>query len=291
MKVLVLGGDGMLGHQVARQLSNSHELAVTTRKPPSSAITTALTGCRIIVGFDARVPDALPRLMLRERPEAVINTAGIIKQREAAVDPVESLVVNSLFPHHLAIVCGLAGARLIHISTDCVFSGNRGNYKESDNPDPVDLYGRSKLLGEPTARGCLTVRTSMIGLEISNYLGLIEWFLRQQGTVSGYRRARWNGLTTMELARVIERLVTDRSELDGLWHVSAEPISKYSLLSQFAALLEQPATIVPGDDVVIDRTLNSERFRTAVPYVPPSWDQMLRELASAVRDRGNKGRV
>jgi dTDP-4-dehydrorhamnose reductase len=181
--------------------------------------------------------------------------------------------------------------RLIHISTDCVFSGNRGNYKESDNPDPVDLYGRSKLLGEVARVGCLTIRTSMIGLELGTRSGLIEWYLHQPGTVSGWTRALWNGLTTIELSRVIETLVRDHRELHGLWHVSAQPISKYQLLVDFAALLNRHTKVVPDDTIVIDRSLNSERFRGAVQYVPPSWHQMLGELAAAVRDREEPSRA
>lgn len=289
MKVLVFGGDGMLGHQVARRLSQSCEVVATTRKAAAPALFAALKGCRVISGVDVRVPDAPQGLLLDEKPQVVINAAGIVKQRVPAADPVESIDVNSLFPHRLAAICRLAGARLIHISTDCVFSGNRGNYQEADSPDPVDLYGRTKLLGEVTGDGCLTIRTSMIGLELAHYSGLIEWFLRQPKSVRGYRRARWNGLTTMELARIINTLVK-RSDLGGLWHVSAEPISKYQLLVDLAALLELRTSVVPDDTVVIDRSLNSERFRTTLPYTPPPWEEMLQELASAVRDReGNSG--
>jgi len=221
----------------------------------------------------------------------VINAVGIVKQRAAAADPLESIAVNSLFPHRLASLCGLANARLIHISTDCVFSGDRGNYKEGDNPDPVDLYGRTKLLGELTETGCLTIRTSMIGLELGQPSGLIEWFLQQTDTASGWTRAKWSGLTTVELARVIEMLVRDHRELDGLWHISAQPITKYKLLVDFGALLNRPTRVVPSDTVVIDRSLSSERFRAAVQYVPPRWAQMLAELAYAVRDREESSRA
>jgi dTDP-4-dehydrorhamnose reductase len=186
-------------------------------------------------------------------------------------------------------MCRRANARLIHISTDCVFSGNRGNYGEADSPDPVDLYGRTKLLGEVTGEGCLTIRTSIIGLELAHFSGLIEWFLRQSANVHGYRRALWNGVTTLELARVINTLIK-RPTLDGLWHVSAEPISKYQLLTDLAALLNRRIAVVPDDTVVIDRSLDSERFQAALPYTPPNWNQMAQELASAVRDReGNSG--
>ena len=285
MKVLVLGGDGMLGHQVARRLGSSHEVVATVRKAPSTIVTAALAGCRVITGVDIQVPGALETV--RETgADAVVNAVGIVKQRTA--DPTESIAVNSLFPHQLANACRKADTRLIHISTDCVFSGARGDYRESDTPDPHDLYGLTKLLGEVSGPGSLTIRTSMIGLELANHASLIEWFLRQPSEVQGYRRAIWSGLTTAELARVIERLLTEQPKLNGVWHVSGEPITKFDLLTRLAAMLGRHVDIVADDRVVIDRSLNSERFRAAVGYDPPSHDEMLSELASAVMAREEK---
>lgn len=285
MKVLVLGGDGMLGHQVVRRLSSSHDVVTTVRNAAPATIKDCLSHSRIITGFDARVPDASLTLLLAERPQVVINAVGIVKQRSAAADPLESIAVNSIFPHRLARACRLAEARLIHVSTDCVFSGQKGDYSETDNPDPVDLYGRAKLLGEVSGQGCLTIRTSIIGLELTHHSSLIEWFLRQEGDIHGYTRSIWSGLTTAELARVVDMLVTDHQDLDGIWHVSGPPISKYTLLTDLAALLGRSSTVLPDDSLVIDRSLNSDRFRSAVGYSPPSWEQMLPELAAAVRDR------
>ncbi|MHB8502273.1 MAG: dTDP-4-dehydrorhamnose reductase family protein [Candidatus Acidiferrales bacterium] len=287
MKVLVLGGDGMLGHKVVQRLTRAHEVVATVRKPPTATVAAALKGCRLVSGVDVRRPDALTEV-LHDRPQVVINAVGIVKQRAAAEEPVESIEVNSLFPHELAAACREAAARLIHISTDCVFSGARGDYREADNPDPVDLYGRTKLLGEVFGPGCLTIRTSMIGLELANYTSLIEWFLRQAGDVRGYRNARWNGLTTIELARVIDGVVMDQPELHGVWHVSGQTISKYDLLASLAAMLRRDVALVPDDKVVIDRSLNSEHFRSAVDYNPPGYEAMLSELASAIREREEK---
>jgi dTDP-4-dehydrorhamnose reductase len=281
----------MLGHQVVRQLASAYEVVTTVRKPAAARTAIALEGSRIISGFDVRVPHAVSSLLLAEKPQVVVNAVGIVKQRDAAVDALESIEVNSLFPHHLANACHLVEAHLIHISTDCVFSGEKGSYTEADNPDPIDLYGRSKLLGEVSAPGCLTIRTSMIGLELANYSSLVEWFLRQDGEVHGYTRSIWSGLTTAELARVIHRLVERHRDLDGVWHVSGQPISKYRLLAEFAALLGRPSTVLPDDSVIVDRSLNSDRFRAAVAYDPPGWDQMLRELATAVLDRENRAVV
>ena len=285
MKVLVLGGDGMLGHQVARALSNTSDVIATVRTSPTPQAVAALVGSRIIANLDVRVPGAITGLLVAEQPQVVINTVGIVKQRAAATDPIESITVNSLFPHHLATACRRAGARLIHISTDCVFSGSRGDYVESDNPDPVDLYGRTKLLGEVADLGCLTIRTSIIGLELSHYNSLIEWFLRQRGNISGFTRAMWSGVTTAELSRVIGMIIKRHPELHGVWHVSGPMISKHDLLVRIATLLGSEVTVVPDDSVVVDRSLNSHRFRAEVNYEPPSWQMMLSELATEARER------
>ena len=287
MKVLVLGADGMLGHQVVQRLTHSHEVVAIVRKPPTPKVTAALKGARLITGVDVRLSRVLD-LVVEERPGFVVNAAGIVKQREAAADPVESIQVNGLFPHQLADACRQAEARLIQISTDCVFSGLRGNYREKDIPDPVDLYGRTKLVGEVSGPGCLTIRTSMIGLELANFSSLIEWFLHQQRPVSGFRQARWNGLTTIELARLIDRLVKDHPDLTGVWHVSGQTLSKYDLLATLTVMLGRDVELVPDDKVVIDRSLNSDRFRSAVGYDPPSREVMLAELAAAIREREEK---
>jgi dTDP-4-dehydrorhamnose reductase len=287
VKVLVFGADGMLGHQMVQRLAPSHEVVATVRKPPNAIVMAALKGARLITGVDVRLPRALD-LVVDEQPHAVVNAAGIVKQREAAMDSVESIQVNGLFPHQLAGVCRQADARLIQISTDCVFSGVRGDYREEDTPDPVDLYGRTKLVGEVSGPGCLTIRTSMIGLELANFSSLIEWFLRQRGEVPGYRRVKWNGLTTIELARLIDHLVSDQPELHGVWHVSGQTVSKYDLLASLAAMLGRDVALVPDDKVVIDRSLNSERFKSAVGYDAPSCDAMLSELAAAIREREEK---
>jgi dTDP-4-dehydrorhamnose reductase len=285
VKILVLGGDGMLGHQVARRLSRSHDVVVTVRKPPSNTVLAALAGSRIVPGLDVRTQDAAQNVVRAEKPQVVVNAVGIVKQRAEAADPLESIEVNSLFPHRLASACAQADARVIHISTDCVFSGSKGDYKETDNPDPVDLYGRSKLLGELSGPGRLTIRTSMIGLELAHCSGLVEWFLAQPGDIRGYTKAMWSGLTTLELARVIESLITDHPELEGIWHVSGPAVSKYDLLARLAAMIGRRAAVVPDAGVVIDRTLNSDRFNKAVSYVPPSSDVMLAELVAGVRER------
>lgn len=289
MKVLVMGADGMLGHQAARCLAADHDVIATVRQPPTIDVSNALAGCKIVTSVDVRDPDLWLNLLHGIQPDVVVNCTGIVKQRPEAADPIKNIEVNSLFPHQLARACASTTARLVHLSTDCVFSGVRGNYSEADIADPVDLYGRSKLLGEPNGQQCLTIRTSMVGLELGSRSGLIEWFLSQDGDVPGYRRAIWSGLTTAELARLIARLIERHPDLRGTWHVSSRAISKYELLATLAEQLQRRAAVIPDDTVVVDRSLNSERFRAATGYEPPSHKTMLTELAAAVRQRKEKG--
>jgi dTDP-4-dehydrorhamnose reductase len=283
MRILVIGGNGMLGHEAARTMAPRHEIIATVRKHPSPEVQSALAGCQLVGGVDVLVPTSWRSVLAMSRAQVVLNCAGIVKQR--AADETEHIAVNALFPHQLASACQQLGVRLIHISTDCVFSGRRGGYTESDEPDPVDLYGRSKLLGELDGRGSLTIRTSMIGLELGGASGLVEWYLAQPGKVNGYRRAIWSGFTTSELARVLERIIERHTELHGVWHVSNDPINKYDLLRMLTERLGRTAPVVPDDRVVIDRSLNSVRFRQTTGYEPPSHDLMLDELAAAIRVR------
>lgn len=286
MRVLILGGDGMLGHQLLRSLAGEHEVRVTLRREDAD-----YRGCGLFAagnaffGIDLRDHDRLADVIGRFRPQAVVNAAGVVKQRPEAKDALASIEVNALLPHRLARLCAATGARLVQVSTDCVFSGRQGSYRETDPPDPEDLYGRTKLLGELEAPA-LTLRSSIIGLELGRRQGLVEWFLASRGAVKGFRRAVYSGLTTAEMARVIGRLLVRHPDLSGLFQVASAPIDKYSLLSQLArALGRDDVRIEPDDEVVCDRSLSGEAFRAATGYVAPAWDEMLGELAAAIRER------
>lgn len=275
MKVLVLGGDGMLGHELYRELRDHHETRVTLRRGSAEA--------HVFAGVEARGSRRIEEVIAQFRPAAVVNCIGIVKQRPESEDAIASIEVNALLPHRVAAACRAGGARVIHLSTDCVFSGARGAYREEDLPDPVDLYGRSKLLGEIAGEGALTLRTSMIGLGGSRKSGLVDWFLAQQGRVQGYRKAVFSGLTTRALARVIRLLIEKHPAASGLYHVSAAPISKYDLLVALRERLARSIDIVPADEPRIDRSLDSARFRRAFAWQPPAWEAMLDELAGELR--------
>jgi dTDP-4-dehydrorhamnose reductase len=275
----VLGATGMLGSVAFHVLRRQGDLCVfgSVRSPSSLRFFDIAARPRIIPSVDVENFDAIVNCFGEVKPDVVINCIGVIKQLSAAQDPLTTLPLNSLLPHRLERLCRLIGARFIHVSTDCVFSGRRGNYHETDVPDAEDLYGRSKLLGEVDT-GAITLRTSIIGRELATKNGLVEWFLGSSNQVYGYTKAIFSGVTSDELARVIARRVLPRPNLSGVFHVSSKPISKYELLGVIKHAYDLQTEIVPDDSVAIDRSLNSERFREATGYRPPSWLAMIQKM-------------
>lgn len=288
MRVLIIGGDGMLGHCLLTALASSHEVKVSLRSPLQAYAALGMFHAgNAAGGIDVRDIAAVRGLLHEFEPDAVVNAAGVVKQRGEASEAIPSIEINSLFPHRLAAECRNVGAALIHYSTDCVFSGSKGNYRESEIPDPLDLYGRSKLLGEVEADNCLTFRTSMVGLELTRKTGLIEWFLSQEGSVAGYTRAVFSGLTTAEHARVLQRvLAAMRNRLlpaSGLFHLAGNPISKCELLTMLTKQSGLDKRIIPDDRLVVDRSLKASKFKDAYGYSAPSWGEMIDELAATLR--------
>jgi dTDP-4-dehydrorhamnose reductase len=277
MKVLVLGGDGMLGHELWRELREHHETRVTQRSASADP--------QVFAGVEVRGSGRIEEVIAQFRPAAVVNCIGIVKQRAESEEAITSIEVNAILPHRLVIACRAAGARLVHLSTDCVFSGAKGGYREEDAPDPQDLYGRSKLLGEVSGEGALTLRTSMIGLGLNRKTSLVDWFLAQKGRVQGYRKAVFSGLTTRELSRVIRMILEKHPQASGLYHLSAAPIDKHTLLVKLRERLGKSIDIVPADEPRIDRSLDSTRFRRVFGWQPPEWDAMLDELAGETRKK------
>jgi dTDP-4-dehydrorhamnose reductase len=272
----------MLGNAMLRTLaqSDAYEVWGTARSDGVLKHFDAALAKRIITGIDVENVDSLTSLLANVRPSAVINCIGLVKQLAKADDPLSALPINALLPHRLARLCGLVGARFVHISTDCVFNGRKGDYLESDPSDAEDLYGRSKYLGEVSYPHAITLRTSIIGHELSSAHGLVGWFLAQDGTVKGYRKAIFSGLPTVELSHVVRDVVLPNLELSGLYHVAAQPIAKYDLLQLVRDAYGKTIDIEPDDRVAIDRSLNAERFREATGYVPAPWP----ELVARMRD-------
>lgn len=283
MRVLVIGGDGLLGHAMLRGLRTAHEVAVTLRGPREAYRQfTLLHGERTEYGLDVLDDAALRKAIARAAPQAIINCVGLVK-RDGAGDPAAQIEINALFPHRLAAACREAGARLIHFSTDCVFSGRKGRYKEGDPPDEPGLHGRCKALGEVEAPHCLVLRTSVVGLELSCKRSLVEWYLAQRGAIRGYRRAIYSGFTTREMARIVDMLLSRQPGMHGIWHVASAPISKFDLLNGLHRRLgRSDARVEPWDEFTCDRSLDGSRFAQTTGYRAPDWDRMLDELAGEI---------
>jgi dTDP-4-dehydrorhamnose reductase len=278
----------MLGHQLLKSWQRRHEVRVTLRGSADTYKKYGLfTSGNAFFGVDVRDYASISAAACAFQPEAIVNAVGIVKQRSEASDAILSIEVNSLLPHRLSQLCSETGARLVHLSTDCVFSGSKGMYTEDDLEDARDLYGRSKLLGEVGDESSVTLRTSIIGMELSRNKSLIEWFLAQRGEVSGFTRAIYSGFTTIEMARIIDKVLTGHPGLHGVWQVASDPIDKFSLLGILQKELgDGLRTLVPNDDFACDRSLNGQRFRERVGYETPSWETMLGELADQIKARG-----
>ena len=286
-RVLVVGASGMLGHEAVRVLAPDLEVWAACRDP-GALPDLGVPPERVLGDLNATDATSAAELLERARPELVLNAVGIVKQLSASKAAIPSIAVNSLWPHVLAETCGSIGARLVQVSTDCVFSGARGGYTEDDTPDATDLYGRSKLLGEIADRDhVLTIRTSIIGWQVGNPTGLVGWFAAHRSErLQGFRRAVFSGITTRALSEVVRDVVLPDPGLHGLWHVSSEPIDKASLLRRLAAKLGWEVDLRPIDEPAIDRSLDSSRFRARTGWRPPSWDEQLDGLAAEWREGG-----
>lgn len=280
MKILVLGVSGMLGSAMFRVLSavSNFDVYGTIRSSGVGKYFSKELGLKIIAGVDVESQDSLVSIFGTVQPDIVVNCVGLVKQLADANDPLQAVPINSLLPHRLAALCKVAGARLVHISTDCVFSGNKGGYVEADFPDAYDLYGRTKLLGEVDYPHAITLRTSIIGHELSGARSLLCWFLAQEGKVKGFTNAVFSGLPTNELARVVKDFVIPRPELHGLYHVAAKPIDKYTLLKLVSDVYGKTIDIVPDDHLIIDRSLCADRFAEAAGYVAPEWPELIQRM-------------
>lgn len=278
MKILVLGVTGMLGSAVFKYISNhtSYSVFGTMRGKGAAKYFDEKYKDNFYSDVDVLDYESLVTVFDKVRPDVVINCVGLIKQLALAKDPLSTLPLNSMLPHRLSKLCSLTDARLVHVSTDCVFTGSKGMYVESDVSDAVDLYGKSKFIGELNDQPhAITLRTSIIGHELASHASLVDWFLSQEGAVKGFTKAIFSGVPTAELARIIVEYVLPNNELFGVYHVSANPIDKFTLLTEIAQVYQKKIDIIPDDQLAIDRSLDSTRFREAVGYIPPSWPDLI----------------
>jgi dTDP-4-dehydrorhamnose reductase len=282
--ILVIGSSGMLGNAVTRYFFLDPEFVITgtVRSKESIAFFPEQVRDNIVWGVDVDNFGTVADVIKQQKPDIVINCVGLVKQLSDANDPLVALPINSLFPHRLARCCAEYDARLIHMSTDCVFNGSKGGYLDDDIPDAQDLYGVSKRLGEVNYPNSVTLRTSIIGHELNGSRSLIDWFLSQEGSVKGFSEAIFSGLPTVEIARIIKDYVIPNKELCGVYHVSADSISKYDLLNLVAIIYGHQIEIKKDKYLKIDRSLNSSRFRAATGFNPAPWDEMI----TTMRDFG-----
>ncbi len=281
-RVLILGGTGMLGHVLFLHFSSisNFDVYATARsfKNLDNWFPQKLVE-KIRPIVDADNFDTIIRAFAAIQPEIVINCIGLIKQLPVSRDPLSSITINSSLPHRISMLCRAAHARLIHISTDCVFDGKKGNYAETDAVNPDDLYGRSKLLGEVAyPPHCITIRTSMIGHELKGKRGLIEWFLAQENKIQGFSKVIYSGFPTIELSHIIADHIIPNTDLTGIYHVSSNPVSKYDLLKLVAEKYNKTIEIEPYDSFVQDRSLDSAVFRKLSGYSPPDWHELIDKM-------------
>ena len=284
MRVLIFGGTGMLGHKVWQEFDKRFDTWVTIRGPvePWQHLP-FFKKEKVIENVDAFSRESINGAFDQVQPEVVVNCIGIVKKLKESESPVSAITINALLPHWLAELCRERAIRLLHISTDCVFSGKAGSYTENELPDPYDLYGRTKLLGEITEGDCLTLRTSIIGRELKRSVGLLEWFLSQRTrTIQGYKHAIFTGFLTSELAVILANIVANYPELQGLYHISSDPINKYDLLNMIKEALSLEITIDEYTGIFVDRSLDSSKLRKILEYQPPTWGEMVQRLSGEV---------
>jgi dTDP-4-dehydrorhamnose reductase len=279
-RILVLGATGMLGHKLLQVLSKKFSVTGTVRADTASiSQNPVFSGINILKNIHADDFNSVHNAIEQSNPEVVINCIGIVKQLPAANDPLSSIAINALFPHQLAKICREKKIRLIHMSSDCVFSGHTGNYSELDLSDAEDLYGKTKFFGEVNYPGCLTIRTSIIGRELDTNHGLIEWFMSQEGkVVYGYKNAIFSGLTTLALSDIIARIIGDYPGLEGVYQIASEPISKYDLLNLVKKIYGMTVTIQPDVAIINNRSLNPDKFRKKTNIEIPSWEHMVDQM-------------
>lgn len=282
MRILVLGGTGLIGNRLTRQLRQNADVYASTRTSSVEmpVLENILEPNKWIFGLDATDFQFLEAEIKRLKPDVIVNCVGVVKQQINSKNVEATILLNSVLPWRLSRFAEKYDFKLINFSTDCVFSGEIGKYKESSTPDAVDLYGRSKILGELNNAHVLTVRTSFVGREIKTFTNLFEWVQRcRSNKIVGYKQVIYSGLTTQAISEVIEKLIFDFSALTGLWHVSSEPISKYDLICLLNNSLNLKLDIESSEEIFCDRSLDSTAFASKTGLVVPNWITMVERYA------------
>tara|TARA_X000000950_G_C13791834_1_gene609681 strand:+ start:220 stop:1086 length:867 start_codon:yes stop_codon:yes gene_type:complete len=279
-KILIVGASGLIGSSLFKYFSTKNDINVfgTIRSKLIIKVPSNSQKNKLFTKIDLQNKNDIEEVFEQVLPDVVINCAGITSGSKEISNYYNVITLNSLLPHYLSDLSNKFKARLIQISTDCVFSGKKGNYIEDDYPDSNNLYGRSKSLGEITSSNAITLRTSTIGHEVNSPKGLMEWFLSQKDSVAGYKNYIFSGLTTIEIGRIIYEYILFNSNLVGLYHLSGNPISKFDLLLLIKKIYNKNIKLMSDYKVVINRSLNSSKFRDATGFSPKSWPLMIEEI-------------
>ncbi len=282
MRILILGSNGLLGNTITTYFlgkKNYETFGIVRNSSKLFSFKKNFLNKFLIVHNILDFKD-LELKIKSIKPNVIINCIGVTNKNTSKNSKLlESYInINSLFPHRLYGICSKFNIRLIQLSSDCVFSGKRGFYNEMDSPEPIDIYGRSKLLGEINNENCITIRKSVIGHELNSKKGLLEWFLAQKNKVEGYKKAIFSGLTVQELARVIDFYIIPNRNLKGIFHISRELISKYDLLEMIADVYKKSIEIVPNELISIDRSLNSSCFNNITGYKTKAWPDLIKSM-------------
>lgn len=275
-----MGATGLIGSHIFRYLSSNsfHDVFGSIRKLEEIRYFSDRYQSNLYPHINVNNSANVLNIFEKVKPEVVINCIGLTKHIAEASDPIKMIELNATWPHRLAKISSNYGAKLIHISTDCVFLGSKGNYLELDVPDASDWYGRTKILGEVDYGGHLTLRTSTIGHELHTKYGLLEWFLAQDKECVGFSKAVFSGLPSVVFAEVIEEFILPNAELRGLYQVSADPINKYDLLKLIAAVYGKKIKIQQDREFTIDRSLSYEKFKVATGYTPAAWPDLIETM-------------
>jgi len=277
LRVLVLGASGLIGSTMLGVLSKKPSLDVfgTFRSDSSAQHLSGIPLNKIYTGIDIENDSKMLDIFSSIHPDIVINCIGATKHKDEGNSPIQAIKINALFPHRLAELSSLFSSRLIHVSTDCVFSGKKGFYTETDQTDAEDLYGKSKALGEVLYGNTLTIRTSTIGYELNTKYGLLNWFLSQENKCKGFKNAIFSGLPTVVLAETVRDFLLENNELRGLYHIGSEPISKYDLLKLIATIYKKKINIELDEELVINRSLDSAKFKKVTGFKVPDWPNLI----------------
>ena len=281
MRILILGGSGLIGNRLVRTLDEVADVFATTRKDDSDGFPKKLLKRnKWITKFEASDFKLVEKKIRESKPDVLINCVGDTKRGLFPKDLSSQMQINSLLPHFLNSLAIDLGVRLVHLSTDCVFSGGKGNYSETFVPDAIDVYGRFKADGEFCNPFNLTLRTSFVGREINSFTNLFEWARRNQNRkIQGFKNVVYSGFTTLAFSTIVKEIIFEKQNLTGLWNVASKPISKLDLLVMLNDSLKYNLDIESNDEVVLNRSLNSEEFKKSTQICIPSWAKMIEDYA------------